>query len=77
MHKPESLFENETYKILWDLQQIQTDYQIPARRPDLMSINKKNRTCYLVNIAVLMDHRVWTHILQSHWPAREITKKQK
>ena len=29
MHKPESVLENETHKILWDFE---TDYLIPARR---------------------------------------------
>ena len=34
MREPESVLENETYKILWDFE-IQTDHLIPARRPDL------------------------------------------
>ena len=38
MHKPESVLENETHKILWDFE-IQTDHLIPARRPDLVLIN--------------------------------------
>ena len=33
MHKPKSVPENETYKILWD-SEIQTDHVISARRPD-------------------------------------------
>ena len=37
-HKPESVLENETNKILWDFE-IQTDRPITARRPDLMLIN--------------------------------------
>ena len=37
--------------ILWDLE-IQTDYLIPARRPDLVLINKKKRTCWIVDFAV-------------------------
>ena len=57
MHKPESVLENETHKILWDYE-IQTDHLIPARRPDLVLINKKKRTCQLVDFAVPADHRV-------------------
>ena len=34
--------ENKTRKIHWDIE-IQTDHQIPARRPDLVIINKKNK----------------------------------
>ena len=41
MHKPESILENETYKILSDFDK-QTDPFIAARRPDLM-LKKKRR----------------------------------
>ena len=37
MHKPESILENETLEILWDIE-IQTDYLISARRPDLVIV---------------------------------------
>ena len=40
MHKPESILENETQQIHWGFE-IQTDHLIPARRPDLVMINKK------------------------------------
>ena len=40
MHKPEYIQENETQKILWDFE-IQTVHLIPARKPDLIVINKK------------------------------------
>ena len=67
MHKPESVLENETHKILWDFE-IQTDHLIPARRPDLVLINKKKRTCHIVDFAVPADHRV---------KLKEIEKKDK
>ena len=44
---------NETYRILSDFE-IQTDKSIPARR----SINKKMRTCKIVDFAVPADHRI-------------------
>ena len=34
------------------------DHQIPARRPDLIIINKKKRTRKIVNFAVPEDHRI-------------------
>ena len=37
MHKPESILENEAYKILWDFE-IQTNHLILARRPVLVMI---------------------------------------
>ena len=43
-HEPESVLENEDYKILWDFS-IQTDHVIEARRPDLVLVDKKERIC--------------------------------
>ena len=40
MHNPDSVLENETYKVLWDFE-IQTDHLIPASRPDLMLVDTK------------------------------------
>ena len=42
MHKPESVLENETHRILWYFE-IQTDQLIQARRPDLVIVNKKKK----------------------------------
>ena len=42
MHNPEAVLENETPKILWDLE-IQTDHLISARRPDLVIVNKQEK----------------------------------
>ena len=42
MDKKESSLENETHKVLWDFE-IQRDNLIPARRPDLLMINKKEK----------------------------------
>ena len=53
----ESILKNETYKLLWDVE-IQTDHLISTRRPDLIIINKKERTCRIVNFAVPAEHRL-------------------
>ncbi len=42
MHNPAPVLENDSHKLLWDFD-IQTDHLIPARRPDLIIINKKKR----------------------------------
>ena len=55
MHKPESVPENETHNILWDIK-IQTDHSILPQRPNLVIINKK-RTKNLVDFYVLTEHR--------------------
>ena len=60
IHKPASVLENDTDKLLWDID-IQTDHQIPARRPDLIIINKKKkkkRIYKIVDFAVPADHKI-------------------
>ena len=51
-HEPESVLENEDYKILWDFS-IQTDHVIEPRRPDLVVVDKKERSCNIIDFAVL------------------------
>ena len=55
MHNPEPVLE--THKLFWDFV-LQTDHLILARRPDLIIINKKERTSRIVDLPVPADHRV-------------------
>ena len=57
MYNPAPVLENGTHKLLWDFG-IQTDHLISAGRPDLIIINKKKRTCKIVDFAVPADHRI-------------------
>ena len=70
MHKPESIPENETHKILWNFK-VETNHLIPTRIPNgspnlryktWLSVNqqgkKKKRTCHLVDFAFLANHKV-------------------
>ena len=57
MHNPVPVLENNTHKLLWDFD-IQTDHLISARRPGLIIINKKKRTCKIVDFAAPADHRI-------------------
>ena len=59
MHNPAPVIENDTDKVLWYFN-IQTDRLIPARRPDLIIINKKKkkRIYKIVDFAVPADHRI-------------------
>ena len=57
MHNLVAVLENDTHKLLYDFE-MQTDHLISARRPDLIVINKNKRTCKIVDIAVLADHRI-------------------
>ena len=57
LHEPDSVLENEDYKILWDLS-IQTNHVIEARRPDLVVVDKKERSCKITDFAVPGDSRI-------------------
>ncbi len=57
MHNLAHVLENDTHKLLWDFN-IQTDHLISDRRPHLIIINKKKRTCTIVDFAVPADHRI-------------------
>ena len=46
MYNPAPVLENDIHKLLWDFD-IQTDHLIPARRPDLIIINKKRELAKL------------------------------
>ena len=56
-HELESVLENEDYKILWDFS-IQTDHVIEARRPDLVVVDKKERSYKIIDFAVHGDSRI-------------------
>ena len=57
MHNPSSVVENETHKLLLNFD-IQTDHFILAKRPDLIIINKRMRTCRIVDFDIRADHKV-------------------
>ena len=56
-HEPESVLENEDYRILWDFS-IQTDHVIKVRRPDLVVVDKKERSCTIIDFAVPGNSRI-------------------
>ena len=80
MHNSAPVLENDTHKLLWDFN-TQTDHLIPARRPELIIINKKKkkkRTCKIVDFAVPADHRIKLKEYEKkdkyHYLARELKK---
>ena len=56
-HEPESVFENEDSKILSNFS-IQTDHVIEVRRPDLVVVDKKERSCKIIDFSVPEDTRI-------------------
>ena len=53
---PESVLENEDYKIFWDFS-IQTNHVREARRPYLVPVDK-GRICKIIDFAVPGDGRI-------------------
>ena len=56
-HQPDSVIETEQVKILWDFT-IQTDNTIQARRPDIVIVNKIEKTRHIIDVAIPGDERV-------------------
>ena len=54
---PESVLENEDYKLLWDFS-VRTDHEIGARRPDLVIIDKRDKSCQIIDVAIPEDNGV-------------------
>ena len=57
MHNQAPVLENDTQKLPWKFD-IQTDHLIPARRPDLIIIDKKKKIWKIVAFTVPADHRI-------------------
>ena len=56
-HEPNSVYENETYKLLWDFL-IQTDKKLKHNKLDIILYNKKEKTCKIIDIACPSDYNV-------------------
>ena len=56
-HVPESVLENENYKLLWDFS-IRTDHHIEARRSDLVLVDKSKKSCRIIDLAIPEDSGV-------------------
>ena len=53
-HKPESVIETEHHKILWDFP-IQTDHRLEHNKPDIVVVDKVERSCLVIDIACPFD----------------------
>ena len=50
-HCPEGVVEDDDVKLIWDIN-IQCDNVMEARRPDLILVDKKAKSCVIINVAV-------------------------
>lgn len=69
LHKPDAVTETDEVKVLWDFE-IRTDRIIPARRPDIVVLEKKERKVTIIDIAVPSDTNIKSKELE------KITKYQ-
>ena len=56
-HELESVLKNADYKVSRDFS-IQTDHVIEARRLYLVAVDKKRRTCKIIDFAITGDSRI-------------------
>ena len=47
--------ENDSITILWEMP-IYTDGTIAANRPDIVLKNKEDKTCFLIDMTILLDN---------------------
>ena len=52
-----AVLENEAVKLLWDFS-MQTESKIEHNRPDIVVIEKKSKTCYIIDVACPFDTRI-------------------
>ena len=57
MHCTEGAVEDDDVKLIWDIN-IQCDNVIEARRPDLILINKKAKSCVIIDVSIRGDCRI-------------------
>ena len=76
IHNPAPVLENNAHKLLWDFD-IHTDHLISNRRPDLIIIIKKNRTCKIVNFADPADHRIKLKECEKKYKYLDLTREMK
>ena len=56
-HEPESVVENENFKILWDFT-IKCNHMIEARRPDIAVVDKVKKETMIIDVAIPGDTTV-------------------
>ena len=72
-HALEDVAENEEVKILWDVM-IQCDWEIEAREPDIVVVNKNGKSCAIIDIAIPKDIRVSENVERYQELRREIKR---
>ena len=56
-HCPEGVVKDDDVRLIWDIN-IQCDNVMEARRPDLILVDKKVKSCVIIDVAVPGDCRI-------------------
>ena len=56
-HTPKPVCEHEDVTVLW-IQEVHTDTEVMANRPDIIIKNRKEKMCILINVAITADRNV-------------------
>ena len=51
------MYEEGDVTVLWN-QEVYTEREVTASRPDIIIKNKKEKTCTLIDVAILADRNV-------------------
>ncbi|KAJ8029456.1 hypothetical protein HOLleu_28849 [Holothuria leucospilota] len=57
LHRPETVNETDRVKILWDFE-VRTDKVITARRPDIIVVDKQEKTAKIIDVAIPLDKNI-------------------
>jgi len=53
-HVPKPVYEEGDFTVLWN-QEVHTDREVTGNRPDIITKNKKEKTCTLIDVAIPAD----------------------
>jgi len=56
-HIPKPVYEEGDVTVLW-IQEVHTDREVTANRPDIIIKNKKEKTCTPIDVAIPADRNV-------------------
>ena len=56
-HAPQGVVKTDKVKVLWNFL-IQCDHQIECRKPDIVVVNKAEKKCAIIGVAIPGDNRI-------------------
>ena len=65
-HKPDPVCDSEKFKLLWGFK-IEMDHHIEHNKPDILLLNKEERSCWIIDIACPFDIRIVNKERERKW----------